>query len=690
MNDKSGFKILSELSYLTLSLIGILLIGACEPESDDPIWNGKPSDQNRLLIEEYPEVFQGLIRRDGAVLLERMNDLNSETQQYAWNALFHSELAVDLDILNMIRDLDHPDAWMMIGFQESAREYLDAISGWWQEDEQIRSNICRALGEIGHVQTLEIFLNTSESLISDPECALAAGRIMSYHNISERLKAEVASLIFESDVSDIQLRLLYGFYRNENNRPETGSPAYRLIREGWINTGPETNPLLDQYAVRILGREAIDFVILNRGNDLRDYPDLSIELARAFSTIEWTPEEILLLFETGQPHVFNVLIESLMVQESLPDRILNYVREVLNNGEFDDDLIVNGVSLLQHYNWNIMGYLERIDQSAEKNPYLTGQVLGIYKLLESTESYLNRIDSVIGEGNIRAFQAMQALADFSENDEKANPLNDRINEIFWKGIHSGYIPVIQAGIPMMSNPSYLRDENLDRLEKIAHQYSVDNNSRFHTDLAEVLTERFGEEAETFVMNIAAAGYKSLNNKLRKLGWEIPDHYDQKPAPFREPDWDKLYEMGENPHWILETSAGRIEVALDPLSAPATVSSIDSLTRAGAYNQIYFHRVVPNFVIQSGDVGGGTGIGGPGYLLPIEPSIKSFDRGIAGIASLGPDTEGSQFFFMNQWSPHLDGRYTIFGHVVSGMDVVDKIRVGDRIENAYIKVQSVEK
>ncbi|PKD45326.1 peptidylprolyl isomerase [Rhodohalobacter barkolensis] len=142
-------------------------------------------------------------------------------------------------------------------------------------------------------------------------------------------------------------------------------------------------------------------------------------------------------------------------------------------------------------------------------------------------------------------------------------------------------------------------------------------------------------------------------------------------------------MGTRPFWELKTEKGTIVVRLDPLSAPFTVSSIDSLTRAGLYDDVVFHRVVRNFVAQGGDFDRKDGFGGPDYRIPTEPSFETFERGMAGIASSGTDTEGSQFFFMHRWSPHLDGHYTNFGEVTRGIDVLDNLQVGDRVLEAAI-------
>ena len=134
---------------------------------------------------------------------------------------------------------------------------------------------------------------------------------------------------------------------------------------------------------------------------------------------------------------------------------------------------------------------------------------------------------------------------------------------------------------------------------------------------------------------------------------------------------------------LTTEKGEIEINLDVSRAPATVSMIDSLARNGFYDGVPFHRVIPDFVAQGGDFERGDGFGGGTEMIPTEPSELSFLRGAFGMASAGADTESSQFFIMHSWKPHLDGRYTNFGMVTKGMNVVDSIVKGDKILSAEI-------
>ncbi len=133
---------------------------------------------------------------------------------------------------------------------------------------------------------------------------------------------------------------------------------------------------------------------------------------------------------------------------------------------------------------------------------------------------------------------------------------------------------------------------------------------------------------------------------------------------------------------LRTARGVIELSLDPREAPRTVRNFVTLADSGSYDGLRWHRVVPYFVIQDGDPLG-TGSGGPGYAFRCEYNRLRYDTGAVGMALSGKDTGGSQYFITQSPQPHLDGRYTIFGHVTSGQDLVDAIRRGDRIEKVEI-------
>lgn len=170
----------------------------------------------------------------------------------------------------------------------------------------------------------------------------------------------------------------------------------------------------------------------------------------------------------------------------------------------------------------------------------------------------------------------------------------------------------------------------------------------------LLAERFGEERRRFPRRPVAA---------RLAG----------------SDYRRLAERAEGGRSaaIVETTRGTFTIELDPSVAPMTVDSFAALARKGFFDGIAIHRVVPDFVVQTGDPRG-DGTGGPGYALRDELNPLPYVRGRVGMALSGPDTGGSQWFVTLSRQPHLDGAYTVFGEVSDGMDVLDRIEQDDRL------------
>ncbi|NNK62079.1 MAG: peptidylprolyl isomerase [Gemmatimonadetes bacterium] len=136
--------------------------------------------------------------------------------------------------------------------------------------------------------------------------------------------------------------------------------------------------------------------------------------------------------------------------------------------------------------------------------------------------------------------------------------------------------------------------------------------------------------------------------------------------------------------MIDTDRGRVVVALAADQAPLTVQRLSDLAAAGRFAGVPFHRVVPNFVVQGGDLSRGPEAGPPAGRLSSEVTRIPFERGVIGMANTGSlDTESSQFFITHDRQPHLDGGYTAFGWVVEGMDVLDRIELGDRIHAIHV-------
>jgi peptidyl-prolyl cis-trans isomerase B (cyclophilin B) len=135
---------------------------------------------------------------------------------------------------------------------------------------------------------------------------------------------------------------------------------------------------------------------------------------------------------------------------------------------------------------------------------------------------------------------------------------------------------------------------------------------------------------------------------------------------------------------IETDKGVIRLELFSDDAPGTVANFERLVADGFYDGLTFHRVIADFMIQGG-CPKGTGTGGPGWKIKCETANnpRRHGRGALSMAHAGKDTGGSQFFITHRATPHLDGVHTVFGQVIEGQEVVDAIRVGDRMKRVTV-------
>jgi cyclophilin family peptidyl-prolyl cis-trans isomerase/HEAT repeat protein len=148
------------------------------------------------------------------------------------------------------------------------------------------------------------------------------------------------------------------------------------------------------------------------------------------------------------------------------------------------------------------------------------------------------------------------------------------------------------------------------------------------------------------------------------------------------DAPELVTPSVSPRVYIDTERGRIEIEMGVLDAPLTCHTFMALARQGFFNGVKWHRIVPNFVAQAGDPRG-DGEGGPGFTIRDEINERPYLRGTMGMALEWADTGGSQFFLTHSPQPHLDGRYTVFGQVVRGLEVLDSLRPGDAITRVWV-------
>jgi peptidylprolyl isomerase len=250
-------------------------------------------------------------------------------------------------------------------------------------------------------------------------------------------------------------------------------------------------------------------------------------------------------------------------------------------------------------------------------------------------------------------------------------------EIFSAALRSGSVRQMATAAPILADSAFLELGSVDTLRAALERASGPEGEEVAGAIREVLRTLAGEDAPP-----PATGEATQEaSEERDAAGATPAEDRPDPGAL---DWAYLRALGTAPRLALETERGRVVVQLATEEAPQTVQTIVRLAEGGRYDGVPFHRVVPNFVAQGGDVGSRDGYGGPGFTIKSEFTLIPYLRGVIGMASAGKDTEGSQFFLTHAMQPHLDGGYSAFGWVVEGMGVVDRLLRGDRIVRATVE------
>ncbi len=262
--------------------------------------------------------------------------------------------------------------------------------------------------------------------------------------------------------------------------------------------------------------------------------------------------------------------------------------------------------------------------------------------------------------------ALGGLARRWRVEQKTGETVDRYFQVFKAGLETGDPSAVFIVAPALADSAFLPLGSMDLLVSEYGKLSPQENP---------------EGMQAIERAISAITGTSEDAGTPGTGVEMESGAD---ANARQMDWEMLAGLGSYPKLILETEKGAVTLVLDTESAPLTVQTIAGFAMEGLYDGTPFHRVVPNFVIQGGDFARRDGFGGPGFSIRSEFTQIPYRRGVLGMASSGKDTEGSQFFIMHSMAPHLDGGYTAFGWVESGMDVVDNLYAEDRVVSARVE------
>ncbi len=330
-----------------------------------------------------------------------------------------------------------------------------------------------------------------------------------------------------------------------------------------------------------------------------------------------------------------------------------------------------------------------IKPTAGPQPLLQAQLLIALGTTGSPDAAPTIIRFASGDDGVLRRAALEALSELGKRNPRDTAIVNAAYEASRSALASRDVALVTTAAGILADSLFLRPssvqplldaldeahvpDDIEAIQQIASTLGVLKDRR----AVEPLRAQFGKRDRS-VNEACASALTSITGQ--DYAKEASEYFE---PIFTDFDFQFLEALPETVRVKMETIRGDVVMEWYRDVAPFTVMSMVKLTtQRGFFRGRTFHRVVPTFVIQGGDPRG-DGWGGPGYSIRSEFSPLTYETGTVGMASAGKDTEGSQFFITQSPQPHLDGRYTIFGKVVSGMDVVDRIQVDDHIYDIKI-------
>jgi cyclophilin family peptidyl-prolyl cis-trans isomerase/HEAT repeat protein len=572
------------------------------------------------------------------------------------------------------------------------------------DDYEIQKEVVFALGQIGTSACEDLLINifnnqNYSNLKNDIVYALGrcAGKksssflLKNFRTFNDSLKASTIinlSFIFKRDIKLKSIPDSINTYLNNNSNIVRGAAVYFFHRNEYlpafynlINTNMSSASIDFKYKL-----SAISKVITKNSPDTLMLDSLKITLLnkKFYTEPDW------------KKLLYKIKILSYYPDSLITEKISSYLQD--ENPHVRKEAIIGLGKTKSDYSKNIL--LHYYDQAG-----WTEKGIIILNLAERYPKFIYRlIQQNLDQGTIYFKEMLlQSLAKINDKMSRTqlkqflNVPEPRLQAVAFEELdklhrlsYADVKPLLLSGNNMLTSyatswvAEHSKYTNYEDLKAAYKKFSDPNDSEVLISLLEVINSLKLSKSAAFLDSIylttshpdiaktAATGISNLDVKIEKRDFSdfslfVPDSIIYQSNPI---------------NITINTQKGDIGVELWPADCPLTVSNIIYLIRKNYYKNLIFHRVVSDFVIQGGDPTG-TGWGGPGYSIPCEYNDNPFVRGSIGMATSGKDTGGSQFFICHSEQPHLNRRYTNFGIVKSGLEVVDKITKDDKILNIII-------
>ncbi|HUR31290.1 MAG TPA: peptidylprolyl isomerase [Saprospiraceae bacterium] len=617
--------------------------------------------------------------RDSLVLYIKSDDPSVRYAVAKAFASFHDSTVLDI-LLPLLQDTNGKVRAMaaqavgLIGSRKAESQLTAAFDGrdsarLYQE---ANGAILEAMGRVGTAQSLKALSTISTYQPVDTLLLLGQVRGIYRYALREMIDPEgTATMVryFSNNGIPFPVRLIAANYLHRAANIDLTPHADQIIAE-WHS---ESNPYLRMSIATALGKlktTAAKDLLINGLPSETDYR-VKCNMLRALQTysyddvhsvmIEYSKSGNAAIAEVASQYFINqgkekdAAIYKATIEQCKTWQAKTRMAEAAN--KYMTSMFIAAKTSLQN---DIQSYLNKADDVYEKAAWLKAWA-GELRNFESIPKYASAEQPVV----IRT-QAVQSLIDAPRDKNfdtyfagEGHLIRSQIGGYLANAMRSGdpgVLAIIATGItdPKTGLKDVMRDRKSD-LRKAMSNLKLPAEMETYLELAKALKE-YNEDTPPFPED---------KKSVKAMDWTILDK------------WKKGSKIN------IVTSKGDIQLELFTDRAPATVANFIQLAEQNFYSAKPFHRVVPNFVIQSG-CPRGDGFGSLDFTIRSELADSYYDdEGYIGMASAGPHTEGTQFFITHSPTPHLDGRYTIFGKVVSGMDVVHAIGVGDTITQINI-------
>lgn len=664
-----------KLFYIAI-IVG--LVSSCVP----------PEEQvdKSIVIDYSNEKYQAIVNlkdeRKADALIEKLTNPFATDRYLATEAFgsFKSEAAIEplLNILNTdnIEEIRAMAAYAIGQIGDPMTE-SKLIGAFGQQDSvmvnnKVRMAILEAVGKVGGLQSLDQIAQVSTYTSVDDQLLLGQARAIyrfGLRNIMSEAGTNRMVDMVQDKVLPIATRTVAANYLLRMTTADLS--AHYMDLANFIGT--ESNPNIRMAVAPVLSRSqdinilSVLFDLLAKEDDYR----VKVNIIRSIKAFPYRAyrDQLLSYLSDSNEHV--ALTTAQLYRDNVDDKDVSFLFNLLPIIDNDrvkaqmyggilravpyyfadtrkraTDEIIQGMDRANDV-YTKAAYIEALSYDPLNYPILE------QKGLKSSENVLSTAATLALSKVLSSDKFDQIYRTTAAKEKVIDDLRQYFVNIF-RGKNEG---------SMAAASSILRDESFPFKEEVTIKSSI-REAILQLDLPRQLETKYELE--------------------RTLAYMEGKEYVQAPFVYNHPiDWTLVNSISDSSRVFIVTNKGQIELELFHTHAPGSVANFVKLVNDNFYDNNTIHRVVPNFVVQAG-CPRGDGYGSLDYTIRSELGPKYYDEeGYIGMASAGPDTEGTQWFITHSPTPHLDGRYTIFGKVVSGMDVVNRLQIGDKIQDIRI-------